>query len=160
MKRIICTCVLVLVLALSQGAAIADDYYWDKKIAGSSRFRLVLDGEAVLDRETGLVWQRYTGSFMKWVDTADPTPVAGACTYCYQLELGGRMGWRLPTIEELATLVDTSNSNPALPTGHLFTNPEFDSFWSSSTCASDPDRAWYVEFYSGGVSNYYKTYPN
>ena len=33
---------------------------------------------------------------------------------------GGCKGWRLPSIEELASLVDPSQSPPVLPSGHPF----------------------------------------
>ena len=31
---------------------------WSQKIAGSKRFELVMGGAAVLDKETGLVWEQ------------------------------------------------------------------------------------------------------
>ena len=38
------------------------------------------------------------------------------------MTVGGTKGWRLPSVAELASLVDPANSNPALPTGHPFSN--------------------------------------
>jgi hypothetical protein len=161
MKRISIGFMLAFMIVFCWTAGIAGDFdvipgkkqqSWDKKITGSARFKLVLDGEAVLDRETGLFWQRATDNdTKKWTDTVEDD----ACTYCYKLEVGGRLGWRLPTIEELATLVDTSNLSPALPAGHLFTNFKSSYYWSSSTHAYHPDHAWYVYFGNGYV--YYNT---
>ena len=106
------------------------------------------DNAAVLDKETGLVWQRNTDNTIRsW---------AVASIYCYQLEVGGRMGWRLPRIEELTTLVDTSQSNPALPSGNPFINAKSSGYWSSSTNASDSNFAWGVSFDYGYVYGYYK----
>jgi hypothetical protein len=158
MKRILCVCLLVFALTVSWSIAIAEDFYvipvkgkftsWDKKISGSTRFKLVLDGEAVLDRETGLVWEKSPIRADKiW---------KSACTHCYQREVGGRKGWRLPTIEELASLVDISQSNPALPAGHPFTNVESSWYWSSSTYAGASSIAWLVYFRNGGVDAYDK----
>lgn len=163
MKRMSIGLLLAVMIVFCWTMGIAGDFYvvpvkkqqsWDRKITGSARFRLVLDNEAVLDRETGLVWQRATDNDKKkWTDTEEDD----ACAHCYKLEVGGRKGWRLPTIEELATLVDTSNLDPALPTGHLFTNVKTGYYWSSSTYASYPDDAWYVSFYSGFVNYSAKT---
>ncbi|MGA7879201.1 MAG: DUF1566 domain-containing protein, partial [Desulfoferrobacter sp.] len=115
----------------------------DKTIPGAARWTLVLNGEAALDKETGLVWQRNTD------DTARDWYAASS--HCYGLEVGGRKGWRLPTIEELATLVDTSQSNPALPSGHPFINARSNYYWSGTTRASNPDSAWGVYFDYGYV---------
>ncbi len=68
----------------------------------------------MLDNETGLVWQRSFGD--------NPTTSHGAISDCFFLSINGRKGWRTPTIEELASLVDESNANPALPSGHPFNN--------------------------------------
>ncbi|MBC8232578.1 DUF1566 domain-containing protein, partial [bacterium] len=70
--------------------------------------------DVVLDKETGLVWERAPDmSTMDWYD---------ALLYSYQVYLGGRMGWRLPTIEELASLVDPSEGPPTLSKDHPFIN--------------------------------------
>jgi len=69
--------------------------------------------DVVLDKETGLVWERAPSSGMMNWDTA-------VCN-CYDKYLGGRKGWRLPTIEELTSFVDPNN-NPTLPVGHPFSN--------------------------------------
>ena len=64
---------------------------------------------AVLDRETGLVWER----------SPDPTHRNRrlAASACHDKIIGGRKGWRLPTISELASLVDPHQDSPALPEG-------------------------------------------
>jgi hypothetical protein len=117
----------------------------------SSRFKCVMNNEAVLDRETELVWERSPDTTTRiWTD---------ACTHCYQREVANRKGWRLPTIEELASLVDNDNSSQALPTGHPFINVQSYYYWSSTTDAGSTGYAWHVHFGSGYVSNGFKT-PN
>jgi hypothetical protein len=96
-----------------------------------------------LDKETGLVWQKNPDS-VKW-------QWSDACANCYMLDLGGRMGWRLPTIAELSSLVDPSQSNPPLPPGHPFTNVKSDYYWSSTTWEVNPDYAWRLLFTDGLV---------
>jgi len=117
---------------------------WHQILPAADRFKLVMNNdEAVLDRETGLVWDKSPSTTkMSWIS---------ARSHCYKKEVGGRKGWRLPAIEELASLVDTSQSNPALPAGHPFTNVQSSVYWSSSTVAGDASYAWIVSFGSGLV---------
>jgi hypothetical protein len=87
---------------------------WDKKIERAGRFQVLsaFDRRAVLDRETQLVWQRAPGG-------AERT-FSGAFNSCYAAEIGGRLGWRVPTMAELTSLLDRSQTNPPLPSGHPF----------------------------------------
>jgi phage baseplate assembly protein gpV len=107
---------------------------------------------AVLDKETGLVWEKQPSTGVgDWFNRL---------SRCYTLEVGGRKGWRVPTIEELASLVDTSNSSPTLPTGHPFTltSAQEDGFyWSATTRASNTSGAWGVDFNDGAVFNFDKS---
>jgi hypothetical protein len=121
---------------------------WDKIIPAAQRFVDALDGTAVLDKETGLVWAKNpNGSSGNWQTAMD---------YCKTLRLGGRMGWRLPTIEELSSLVDPSNTGiPALPVGSPFQNIA-NNYWSSSEY--NISAAWYVGMIAGYVSTFDKTF--
>lgn len=101
----------------------------------SSRFLCVLPtasnptGAAVLDRETGLVWQRVPPSTAE-----DWQP---AIEDCMSVAIGGRLGWRLPRIEEYRSLLDATGG---LPAGHPFSGVLIgpsDYYWSSSTDVSD-----------------------
>jgi len=91
----------------------------------SERFRCVLDDQAVLDRETGLVWQRtpFAVSFNRqWSE---------AIRLCTDTEIGARGGWRLPTAEEFATVYLSTNPSPGLPPGHPFGGLiEYNLFWT------------------------------
>jgi hypothetical protein len=150
------------------GPTIQQKPTWDKTIPVAQRFVDALDKnssgayEAVLDKETGLVWAKspYTVSLM-W-DQAD--------LYCATLNLGGRKGWRLPTIAELSSLIDMSNPGiPKLPVGQtMFTNVPADTyassaFWSSSSSAGS-SNAWTVNMgnvfvYGSGKTNSYYVWP-
>src|SRR5262249_44050324 len=86
---------------------------WDQHIPAGQRFIVLSNwgNAAVLDRETGLVWQRSpNGVNASWFGSA------GKCHS--DAATGNRLGWRLPSVEELASLVDRTQSNPALPPGH------------------------------------------
>ncbi len=123
---------------------------WSKQLT-TNRFELVLpttanpNGEAVLDHETCLVWEQSPATGKRsWTR---------ALSHCFSSEVGDRGGWRLPTIEELASLKDTVNTSPALPSGYdnFFSNVQSFWYWSSTTVASDTTRAWVVDFNDGGV---------
>jgi hypothetical protein len=124
---------------------------WSQKLPASERFELVLDGAGVLDKETGLVWEQSPMiQYFTWEDAVE---------HCIGFELGGRKGWHLPTIEQLASLVDTSHV-PALPNGSPFDTDCGDGYcvftaeyWSSTTDARDNTRKWYVNLKSGNVGN-------
>lgn len=91
--------------------------------------------DMVLDKETGLVWERKSrGSYYKdWQE---------AVYSGFSYSGGHRMGWRLPTIEELGSLID-KNESPALPQGHpfKFVHPE-NHKWSSTTYQVDNTKAY------------------
>ena len=166
MKRTLGVFLLVLGLLLSWSMAIAGDFYvitakkhtsWDKKIPGVTRFKLVLDGEGVLDRETGLVWQKHLCTTYAPPGTCESN-WSTACHYCYNMEMGGLKGWRLPTIEELASLVDPTQSNPSLPKNHPFNYVRPEGYWSSTTDAGSTSSAWTVFFSYGAVGTTVKEY--
>lgn len=120
-------------LALASTASAVDLRDWGRKFPASQRFVLLsqFNNEAVLDKETQLVWQRY-------ISNAD-TFQTGASNACASARIGGRMGWRLPTIAELTSLVDPGSSAAVkLPAGHPFRQadgsqiPAYAVLWSST----------------------------
>jgi len=100
-------------------------------------------GAAVLDKETGRVWERSPSTTTRnWNN---------ALRHCYTLEVGGRLGWRLPTIEELASLLDPNSIDQFfLPPGDPFILPTPRTYWSATTNASNPNFAWRVRFLKTG----------
>lgn len=130
------------------------DQAWNRKLPAGTRFLVQTDwnSEVVLDKETGLVWE-------KSPQTATAT-WNNARFACIGKTTGGRKGWRLPAIPELASLIDPSvpAPGPVLPVGHPFTNVQSASYWSASSFAGDPADAWVVGFDGGGVGNVIKTH--
>jgi hypothetical protein len=121
---------------------------WDTVINGPGRFRVLsaFNNAAVMDRETGLVWERSPDSVTRdWI---------GAHRVCVDKAVGipSRKGWRVPTLQELASLVDPTQdrgTGPALPVGHPFTNVRPDFYWSATTFGENPTYAWGVAFVDG-----------
>jgi hypothetical protein len=105
--------------------------------------RYTTSGGTVYDTKTKLTWQQAVppGTYT-W---------AGAKTYCAGLNLGGT-GWRLPTAKELQTIVDDSETSPAIDTT-AFPWPPAGWFWSSSPAAYESSKAWGVNFYDGFTNN-------
>jgi hypothetical protein len=119
----------------------ADD--GDSSGCNSSRFECVMGGQAVLDKETGLVWEQSP-------DTTTKTWYA-ACSHCFNRSVFYRKGWRLPTIEELTSLFDMSLGGFKLPSGHPFANVQNATYWSSTSSSEYANYKWYV-FMSGSAS--------
>jgi hypothetical protein len=96
------------------------------------------------DNATGLMWQRATapGKYT-WLQ---------AVGYCDNLTLGGYSDWRLPTIQELSSLVDSGIAYPG-PTINtdFFPDAVASFYWSSTASAADSTLAWSVGFDYGDV---------
>ena len=88
---------------------------WDQTLYSYTRFVVLtnMNNEAVLDKETGLVWEQSprTDTY-DWYD---------AQKHCNRLYKGGRFGWMTPAIQEMASLLITdTGGNTTLPSGHPF----------------------------------------
>jgi hypothetical protein len=129
-----------------------DDGYHEKGVGWLyGRFTDNGDG-TVTDRLTGLIWAKDAnlfGTTKSWDN---------AVIHANQLSLGVSCGspytdWRLPNIKELRSLIDYGNYEPALPTGHPFTNVHY-YYWSSTTVVEDTGEAWNMDI-ERGDSRYY-----
>jgi len=108
----------------------------------------------VTHKRTGLAWQRcavgrtWTGSTCS--GTAD--------TYSYNQAIAltssfaGHSDWRVPTANELASIVKYDAYAPAINTTMFPNTPSFNAaFWSSSPCVVYGNEAWYGNFSDGYV---------
>lgn len=117
---------------------------WDKKIDDARRrFRVLpsFNNEAVLDRETGLVWERSPST--------QAVPWSNGRLMCAQKAIGGRGGWRLPAFNELTSLVDPDVKEtdvPRLPAAHPFLDVQPGPYWSATAFAEEPGFALIVNF--------------
>jgi hypothetical protein len=139
----------------AQAVDAAGPYYaepaWDQKIGAATRFLVLTnwDSQAVLDKETGLVWERSP-------DVATLPTWSEARLTCTARTTGNHKGWRLPSVHELASLVHPAQVGPALPPGHPFLLTVQDPYWSATTDADNPASAWVVFFMNGNVGNFNK----
>jgi Protein of unknown function (DUF1566) len=94
----------------------------------------------VIDRITGLMWQRRLADTFMTQQKAQ--------RQCDDLTLAGHDDWRLPSRIELVTLLDTTRIQPSIDVD-AFPGTPSDWFWTSSPAADDRAAAWYVYFYFG-----------
>jgi hypothetical protein len=161
--------------------AQGDDFYGqDSQHAGPARsYSLMWNGSIVQDNVTGLIWELKTDmdgikdytsihdadNTYRWCDTNTDTNGGeeGTCgsndtkTFIDQLNgenFGGRNNWRLPTVKELATLLDLGRVKPAIDPLIAITHSTSEAssnYWSSTTKAGDPPYAWLANFFYGHI---------
>lgn len=129
------------------------------------RFTIQADTNCVVDHRTGLMWARNANlpsAIQSWTQ---------AVAFCESLDYGGHTDWRLPSFNELVSLIDLRYRRPSLcntqGTGKWAPNDPFrnvqefsrDSpalsnicyYWATTTTAGEPGGAWLVSvFYNAG----------
>ena len=121
-----------------------------KALPAAQRFVVLpaFNSEAVLDKETGLIWERSPQTTSaRWI-TARRT--------CIEKNVGGQKGWRLPSLDELTSLVDPSVAppGPTLPPGHPFLTVQSTVYWSATRVDEDARGSWAVHFGLGGGTTF------
>jgi hypothetical protein len=124
---------------------------WDKSLPSASRFTVLtaFGAAAVRDNKTGLVWEQAPdGATRTW---------ESAPAYCVNKNIGGTVGWRLPSVVELKSVQDPTLPAPLVPAS-VFTSVQSGDYWSASTYVSNPITAWVVDFNVGYVFSDFKTF--
>ena len=109
------------------------------------RFEIYND-DSVIDHLTGLCWLRManlTDKRVKW-------NTAFMAIEKLNSQNKNTSPWRLPNINELESLVDSSMHSPALPAEHPFTEIQ-EGYWSSTTSMFEPDWAWALYLTKGAI---------
>jgi len=99
--------------------------------------------DVVYDPLTRITWQATSVTTTDW---------KAALAYCQALSYAGHDDWRLPNINEIMSLIDIDEYQPA---SHFPSMPST-RFWSSSSCQGDSDESWSVHFETGVVEYEYK----
>jgi Protein of unknown function (DUF1566) len=122
----------------------------------------------VKDNVTGLIWENKTDdggihdkdNTYTWCDTnsetnggnpgvcgggGTPTDTEAFIQALNAAKYGGYSNWRVPTVKELRSIVDFSQTNPSIDTT-FFPGTVSSDYWSSSTYAFYRDLAWIVQF--------------
>jgi hypothetical protein len=103
--------------------------------------KIINDDEVIIDHATGLTWQK----------SGSPTTMTWEQTNKYidnlnSSKLAGYTDWRVPTIEELASLVEVEMKNKDLYIDPLFSNTQR---WCGSSDKSDDYYFWGITLYEG-----------
>lgn len=153
-KRVIVGSALVVLVGLADGGQAQPTLdrsspsvvSWNRTLPTEARFIVLanFNSEAVLDQDTGLLWERSPSTAR--------TDWKAARSSCLNKAIGGRRGWRLPSIVELTSLLDPSvqDSDAMLPVGHPFLNNPSGFYWSSST-DGEFSKAWHLHLSNGHV---------
>ena len=128
----------------------------ERLLASTPIDRFVLHGDRTLtDTLTGLMWQQCLvgqGGADCGLDSAHSFSWAEALIYSGETEdLGGyagHMGWRVPNIRELESIVELQCGRPAINLS-LFPNNGVGHLWSSSPYRFYPHYSWYLDFEDG-----------
>ena len=121
---------------------------WSVQYPDSERFIVLaqFDNEAVLDRETGLVWERSPNiPGLTWYAAMNHCRTSGGA--------GERVGFRLPSLEELQSLVVVRGGVISFPVGHPFNVVDGTIFWTATTVAGDPRDAYAIFMPDNAISS-------
>lgn len=103
--------------------------------------------EVVIDSAQNLMWQDNNAVGAQTYDWKD------AQRYCQTLSHGAFEDWRTPVKNELLSIVDRMQEDVKIPTVFIHRTPTW--YWSASLYLADEKHAWYVDFGSGGVFDYF-----
>ena len=127
-------------------------------VQAQARFNYSANGSEVTDSKTSLTWRRCSEG-QRWN--------AGTCSGTAALynndqarELAqSQAGWRLPSVKELASLIDPGRKSPSIdltafpatPSNMFWTSSPtaHNWFWASASSQRDVPGAWGVNFYTG-----------
>jgi Protein of unknown function (DUF1566) len=155
LRNLLASALMLTGVAASAQTTAAGPYYatpsWDQTMPAATRFVVLsnFDNGAVLDRETGLVWDRAPSQTTLDYETG--------VTTCLTKQLGGRLGWRLPTAAEASSLLQAPTPTPPgavvppdLPAGHPFVVAEPLEIMTVTSLYTGTDGTFIVSNLAGG----------
>jgi len=104
------------------------------------------NGDIITDNINRLLWQDSLNT------KVDKHSFLDANEYCDNLSLGGvTSGWRLPTVKELASLIDVEAYDPAIDVN--FTSTAYnDAYWTSNAQSGLDTSKWNIHFKDGKIN--------
>ncbi len=117
-----------------------------QKALNAKKQRWKRKDSVVIDTKLGLVWQDDVAAKNTKKSWESSTK------HCQDLSLSGYGDWRLPSYDELLSIVDYDSQGQAIISS--FENVASGHYWTSSEVVSDPKYAWYV-YFKNGYTNYF-----
>ncbi|MDW7534818.1 MAG: DUF1566 domain-containing protein [Candidatus Nitrotoga sp.] len=119
-----------------------------------ARYVVSMDGNEVADTTTGLIWRRCAEGMKMTADGCSGAATAFSSDQAQgwtknEVSTSGKP-WRLPSLKELLSIVDSSCCNPAIDAA-AFPGTPSSPFWSALPAAGEPSHAWGVNFDYGYV---------
>ena len=112
---------------------------------------MVYNGDGTVSHiSTGLMWQQDAFTTV--------LPWAKAISSCEALQFAGHDDWRLPNIEELRSIADYSRYDQSVDP-RFFPDTQSSYYWSSTSNASNLQKAWSIYFKDGNDFNRDKSTP-
>ena len=137
-----------------KGREVAADRIWGldaERIWTEQVFEKVEQGKAVLDKNTGLLWDNsHEVAMLTWKEAQEYVAALNDIKYL------GKTNWRLPHREELRSIVLYDDAQPAI-NRTMFQDAKADFYWSGTGNKNDADLAWGVYFGYGCSICYPKT---
>lgn len=116
------------------------------------RYQLLAGGAEVKDLQTGLVWQRCSVG-QQW---NGQTCTGEVSRFNFdEAQALSRNGWRVPSKDELASLVPKQEVRPTIH-AQAFPGTPTSLFWTSTPNAGDSGNPWVVGFRDGLVDSNYR----
>ena len=151
------TCVLFLLFAgaaelagLSSASAACNNDQPSR--TPSSRY--LVKGDEVYDKKTDLTWQHCSVG-QHWKEGAGCVGVIKQMTWD-EAKSQAQNGWRLPSKDELTTLLAPNCSKPAI-NEEIFPDLELDKLWYWTSSENGSFLAWLVNFADGNSNSYDRT---
>ncbi len=104
----------------------------------------------VSDSRTGLMWKRGVASY-DW---------PAALQYCDDLKHADMTDWRLPSLKEIQTVVETTANPAPLIDASLFEETPVDTYWTSTVSHLDAKNAAGLDFDTGAAKGPLKSATN
>ncbi|MBF0603590.1 MAG: DUF1566 domain-containing protein [Nitrospirae bacterium] len=119
-----------------------------------------VDGKdgSIKDNKTGLTWMKNANCWgaLPWEDASKAVAALDSGQKTCEGYTDKQSDWRLPSKDELATLVGNDSDNGLiLPKGHPFEKAQQGHYWSS-TDGEQAATAWYINMHNGHADFYGK----
>ena len=152
---------LLFTLGLSSSLAAQQCYQEVATSDDTDRFVINIDG-TVSDTKTGLMWQRcnygqvYNSETNRCDGDTQPLNWQASLKGAFKDTSAGYNDWQVPSIKELASIVDHRCTEPSINVG-VFLATQSQNYWSNTSGISNMNSAWVYQFASGLNSLHAKT---